>query len=147
MSKTNIDAAIEAMGIRWTRSYTPGHDAVEMLRNMSVFALKFQNQLNRSTRRNATGALKLAYDSLNNIFLDLPQIYFLTSGEPDGRASQILNSIDEFDRGRHIPVNSIAFITPADLAAKKFVNDLAHKTGGFFRSIEQASKYTGLRNC
>merc|ERR1712194_934506 len=110
-----------------------------MLRNMRVFALKFKHQLNQSTKGNSAEALQLAYASVGNISLDLPQMYFLTSGEPDGGASQILDIIDEFDKGRNIPVNSIAFIMAADIVAKQFVKDLARKTGGFFRSIEQAS--------
>merc|ERR1712129_668679 len=48
----------------------------------------------------------------------LPQIYFLTSGPPDGGARRILDRISEFDNDRHIPVNSIAFITPDYPGAK-----------------------------
>merc|ERR1712129_688537 len=92
--------------------------------------------------RNAKFALQLAYASVDNIFLGSPQIYFLTSGKPHAGASQILDSIEEFDRNRNIPVNAIALITPADLVAKQFAKDVAHKTGGFFRSIEQASLFT-----
>jgi len=40
-------------------------------------------------------------------------------------------------KGRNIPVNTIAFITPEDLATKQFAKGLAQKTGGFFRAIEQ----------
>jgi len=68
---------------------------------------------------------------------DTPQIYFLTSGQPDGGADQILKNIGDFDKGRNIPVNSISFIMPIDPEAKQFVKDLAKKTGGFFRPIEQ----------
>lgn len=67
---------------------------------------------------------------------NLPQIYFVTSGQPDGRSTQIFNKIDVFDKGRSIPVNSIAFTQPADTVAKQFAKDLARKTGGFFRTIE-----------
>merc|ERR1712106_690278 len=122
------------MGIRWTHNYTPGQDPVALLRNMRVFALKFKHQLIRSTKRNSMEALQLAYTSIDNTFLHSPQIYFLTSGVPDGGASQILENIHEFDKGRNIPVNSIAFITPADLVTRQFVKDLARKTGGFLRS-------------
>lgn len=76
---------------------------------------------------------------------DLPQIYFLISGQPDGGAIQILNNINEFDKGRNIPVNSIAFIALAGLVAKQFAKDVAHKTAGFFRPIEQASLRTNKR--
>merc|ERR1712129_112276 len=131
-STAEIDSAMEAMGIRWTSSYTPGQDVVEMLRNMQVFALKFKHRLNQSTRRNSIEALQLAYASVNNISLGLPQIYFLTSGEPDPGASQILDNIDELDRGRNIAVNCIAFgNAPADPLTKQFAKDLASKTGGF----------------
>ena len=55
----------------------------------------------------------------------LPQIYFLTSRQPDGGARQILDKIDELDSGRNIPVNSISWIMPADAEAKQFVKELA----------------------
>ena len=38
------------------------------------------------------------------------QIYFLTSGKPDGGAAQILDKISDFEKGRNIPVNSNSFI-------------------------------------
>merc|ERR1719491_2295060 len=69
------------------------------------------------------------------VIRDAPQIYFLTSGQPDGGARQILDNIDEFDNGRNIPVNSLGFIMPADSKADQFVKNLANKTGGFFRSL------------
>merc|ERR1712129_421129 len=66
---------------------------------------------------------------------DMPQIYFLTSGPPDGGAGQILDKIDLFDNGRNIPVHSIAFSeASADPLNRQFGKDLARKTGGFFRS-------------
>merc|ERR1712194_280665 len=69
----------------------------------------------------------------------LPQIYFLTSGRPDGGASEILSKIDEFDKGRNFPVHTITLNNAtADPETKKFGKDLASKTGGFFRSIEQS---------
>merc|ERR1712194_818324 len=69
----------------------------------------------------------------------LPQIYFLTSGLPYGGAGQFIDKINHFDNGRNIPVNSIAFSNAsADPLVKQFGKDLANKTGGFFRSIEQA---------
>jgi len=125
------------------------------------------SQLSRSTKRNSTEALQLAYATAHlssqqvdkrgpapayfgslehtrdrgslEMIKDLPQIYFLTSGQPDGGARQILDNISQLDKGRDIPVNSIAFLAPGDLVAKQFVKDLANKTGGFFRSIEHAS--------
>lgn len=74
-----------------------------------------------------------------------PQIYFLTSGQPDGGARQTLDNLDVLDCGRKIPVNSIAFIQPADSVAKQFAKDLANKTGGFFHSIEQPSLHVKKR--
>ena len=59
---------------------------------------------------------------LENATADLPpqqtddgqfaQIYFLTSGQPDGGAAQILDKVNDFDEGRNILVNSISFIMP-----------------------------------
>lgn len=127
-------------------------DPMEMLRNMKAFALKLKHHLHRSTERNLTEALELAFSSAHlpsrrtdssqhtAVNKGAPQIHFLTSGPPVGRASQVLDKIDEFDKGRNIPIHSIAFTSHADLATKEFVKNLARKTGGFFRSIEQASR-------
>jgi len=139
--------------VSWRGGYTLGQDPVEMLRDIKMFALEFKQQLNRSSTKNTMEALELAYamaelpsqqtddarHTLRNPNALLPQIYFLTSGQPDGEAGHILHKINEFDKGRNIPVNSISWITPADPEAKQFVKDLASKTGGFFRPIEQAS--------
>merc|ERR1712224_1097312 len=99
------------------------------------FTLKFKHQFNGSIR-NSMLALKLAYaiadlpsqqtkddqstakkpstdkpqDGQEVVTKHLPQIYFLTSGQPHGGVGQILEKIGEFDNGRHIPVNSIAFL-------------------------------------
>merc|ERR1712194_138982 len=118
-----------------------------MLREIKIFGLGIKHRVNRSTRNEAREALQLAYatadlplqlaaDGQNTprgkvlgsltytlMTQDIPQIYFLASGRPDGGARQILNKIDEFDNGRNIPVNSIAFIEPADHEAKQFVKD------------------------
>lgn len=70
---------------------------------------------------------------------DSPQIYLLTSGRPDGGAGQILGKVEQFDDGRNISVNCITFSNAsADPVTKQFGKDLAGKTGGFFRSIEQS---------
>jgi len=162
VSKISIDAAMERW--TWRNDYTPGQDPVEMLREIKIFGLGIKHRVNRSTRNEAMEALQLAYatadlplqlaadgqntprgkvlGSLTYTLMkqDTPQIYFLASGRPDGGARQILNKIDEFDNGRNIPVNSIALIAPADHEAKQFVKDLANKTGGFFRSIEQPGR-------
>merc|ERR1712106_330152 len=102
MGRTNIDAALETMGTTWVSDYTPGQDPLEMLRSITVFTLKF-----RSPKRNSMKALQLAYaaqadlpsqqtdDGQHTLHdhgglgmpKDLPQIYFLTSGQPDGGAS------------------------------------------------------------
>merc|ERR1712086_302678 len=126
-------------------------DPVEMLRTIKAFALKFKH-LRRSAKINSMEALQLAYatadlpsQSTDNrqhplrdyglaATKDAPQIYFLSSGQPDGGARHIFENIGEFDKDRNIPVNSIAFIMPADPVAKQFVKDLARTTGGFFRS-------------
>lgn len=71
---------------------------------------------------------------------DVPQIYFLTSGTADGGSRQVLDRMDELDDGRNISVHSIAFSESADLETKQFVKNLAHQTGGFFRSIEQPTE-------
>jgi len=163
VSRTNIDVAMEVIGTTWRGIYEPGVDPAEMLRTMRAFALKFKHRLHQSTQRNSMEALELAYGTAhfppqqtvvnllspqNDVRLvnaplhrnrGLPQIYFLTSGQPDGGASYVLGNIHVCDNGRKIPVNAIAFVLPTDLAAKQFVKDLAHETGGFSRSIEQAS--------
>jgi len=150
----------EAMGTTWRGDYTLGQDPLEMLQSVRVFALGFKHPLIRSSGRNSLGALRLAYatidlpsqqtdNALHTVHDQeplvvperMPQIYFLTSGQPDGGASQVLDNIDVFDNNRNIHVNSIAFVSPAYPAAKQFAKDLANKTGGFFRSLEQASLY------
>merc|ERR1712194_837203 len=84
VSKVNLNAAMEAMGTSWRSDYTPGHDPLQMLRNIKVFALKFM-QLKRSPKRNVRDALRLAYSTADwRAAMGLPQIYFLASGPPDG---------------------------------------------------------------
>jgi len=161
VSKANIDAVMEA--VIWRGRYTPGQDPAEFIRHIKIFSLEFKHHLNRGTNINSMEALQLAYATAELPFQkirarlrprvqhlphdheelvvakDFPQIYFLTSGQPDGGARQILDQIDIFDKGRNIVVNSIAFAMSADPDAKQFVKRLARKTGGFFRSIEEAS--------
>jgi len=158
VNKANIDAAMEAVTRTWRSNYTPGQDPTEMHRNIKAFALNFKYQLNPSTKTNSMEALQLAYATaaltsqqkgdwqdrsheLEGLFVSTnsPQIYFLASGQLDGGSHQILNNIKVVDNGRNMPVNSIAFMMPDDSEAKQFVKDLANRTGGFFRSIEQAS--------
>jgi len=155
VSRTSIDAAIDKVSSTWRDDYTPGRDPVAWLRKIRGFSLKFHHQFNGSTT-NSMEALQLAYataalpaqqiEKLTPrdyealvVTEDKPQIYFLTSGPPDGGAGQILDKIDQFNNGRYIPVNSITFSNAsADPLTKQFGKDLASKTGGFFRSIEQA---------
>jgi len=84
---------------------------------------------------NAMSALQLAYET--TLEPD-SQIYFMTDGQPNGGADPILQKVDGWDNSRKIPVNSIAFIMPGgDPVAKQFMKDLATKTGGFFRAVEE----------
>lgn len=153
-NKSSINAAIQAMGTRWTSNHTPEQDPFEMFRQLQAFALKLKHNLNQSIGRNSTEALQLAYatahlpaqkpsNEAQEIFPGLggPQIYFLASGQPDAGASQVLDNIHEFDKGRNIPVNGIGFITSTENDTKQFVKGLARSTGGFFRSIEQPSQH------
>lgn len=156
VSTRNIDSAMEA--VSWRGGYTPGQDPAEMLRSIQIFALEYKQSFHRSTKREVMEALRLAYATKalpshqthggqhpkgdrqrHLVTKDFPQIYFLTSGQPGGEASRILSKISYFDSGRSIPVNSIFFGMPTDVEARKFAKDLANITGGFFRSIQQAS--------
>jgi hypothetical protein len=83
---------------------------------------------------NSYGALDEAYKMKTSP----EQIYFLTDGQPNGGTKHILEQIPAWDEGRNIPVNSIAFIMPGgDSKAKQFMKDMAEKTGGFFRAVEE----------
>jgi hypothetical protein len=163
VSEANINATMDKVSSTWHDDYK-GQDPVQWLRKIQGFASNFKPQFNGSTR-NSMEALKMAYamanlpsqqtegdhqrakqqraaepqDGQKVVTKDLTQIYFLTSGQPDGGPDQILKKIDEFDNRRSIPVNSIVFSNSGnpDPLIKQFGKNLAAKTGGFFRSIEQ----------
>merc|ERR1712194_838901 len=102
------------MGTIWRGGdYTPEQDPVDMLNRLKIFALKFNHRLHRSTSRNSMEGLQLAYATADlpsqqedaqlhtmpdhgdlMVTKGSPQIYFLTSGQPDGGARQILDTID-----------------------------------------------------
>lgn len=90
---------------------------------------------------NSLAALSTAYGMPTS-----PQaIYFLTDGEPDQAPGSIIASIDGMDRGRNIPVNSIAFLLPGNApGARSFMQSLANKTHGFFRTVESVAKPASL---
>merc|ERR1712194_796969 len=106
--------------------YTPGQDPGEMFRDIKVFALEYKYYISRSAKTNSLEALQLAYGTAELrrhpsrdrevlvVTKDFPQIYFLTSGQPDGGARQILDEIDKLDSGRNIPVNSVSWTMPGD---------------------------------
>merc|ERR1711957_804359 len=109
VSRTSIDAAMDRVGSTWKEDYTPGRDPVAWLQKVHGFSLKFHHQRNGRTR-NSMEALQLAYataalpaqhtDKLTLhdhgapvVSKDMPQMYFLISGPPDGGAGQILDKI------------------------------------------------------
>lgn len=136
VSKTNIDAAMERASWRpcqqnqhrCSNGGTNSMDALQL-----AYATAPADLPSRRTDGDAHNSTGYTTESAATT-----EIYFLTGGQPDGGAGPILDKIDEFDQGRKIPVHSIAFSMPGgDPVAKQFVKDLATKTGGFFRSIEQ----------
>jgi len=168
VSKSNIDAAMNKVSSTWREEYSPGEDPIEWLRKWYDWSLDFRNgstinvtgalqlayadamadedgqyirqRLHRMSNHNRTEDGQYIAKELETAEAKaFPQIYFLTSRQPEGGADETLNKIDEFDKGRNIPVHSITFSNAtADPELKQFGKDLASKTGGFFRSIEQS---------